>query len=467
MWAKLRHQLWQWRGVLIAAPSVAGLVIGLRWAGWLQGLELIALDQLFQVRPNEPMDSRVVIVEINEADIQKVGQWPISDEKLAQLLTILKQQKPRAIGLDLYRDLPVEPGHQELVNVFKSTPNLIGIQKVVENNPGFVSPPSILKELGQVGANDLLTDSDGKVRRSLFSLKDKSGETIPSLGTLLALIYLETEGITLQEIDASKQKYRLGKAIFTPFDRNDGGYVRADVGGYQIVSNFRNLRQGFPPISMTDVLEGRIPTDLMRDRIVLIGLTGESVRDDFYTPYNHGLVGQLARSFAGVELHADLASQIVSAALEGRPLIKVWSEPVEWLWIFSWSVVGATLSWVQRYHNGVTQRFLLKAGSIVLVGGSLIGGSYLAFVQGLWIPLVPGVLGLAGSAIAITFYVAHTATRMRQTFGRYLTDEVVTSLLETPDGLQVGSEKRKVTILMSDLRGFSALSERIPAETAV
>lgn len=467
MWAKLRHQIWQWRGALIAAPSVAGLVIGLRLVGWLQGVELIALDQLFQLRPNELIDSRVVIVEINEADIQKVGQWPISDEKLAQLLTILKQQKPRAIGLDLYRDLPVEPGHQELINVFKSTPNLIGIQKVVENNPGFVSPPSILKELGQVGANDLLIDSDGKVRRSIFSLKDKSGQTVPSLGALLALIYLEAEGITPQEIDPSKQKYRLGKAIFTPLDTNDGGYVRADVGGYQILSNFRNLRQGFRTIRMTDVLEGRMPIDLIRGRIVLIGLTGESVRDDFYTPYSGALVGQLATSFAGVELHADLASQIVSAALESRPLMRVWSEPVEWLWIFSWSVVGATLSWVQRYQNGVTQRFLLKAGSIFLVGGGLICGSYLAFLQGWWIPVIPGVLGLAGSAIAITTYVAHTATRMRKTFGRYLTDEVVTSLLETPDGLQVGSEKRKVTILMSDLRGFSALSERIPAETAV
>jgi adenylate cyclase len=90
-----------------------------------------------------------------------------------------------------------------------------------------------------------------------------------------------------------------------------------------------------------------------------------------------------------------------------------------------------------------------------------------AFLQGWWIPVVPPVLALSGSAIAISSYVAHMATGMRQTFGRYLTDEVVANLLETPEGLKLGGEKRKVTILMSDLRGFSALSERVSPEIAL
>src|SRR4028119_571169 len=167
MWAKLRQQLWQWRGVLIAAPSVAGLLIGLRSAGLLQALELAALDEFFRLRPLEPVDSRIVIVEINEADVQKARQWPMSDATLAKLLETLKQQKPRAIGLDLYRDLPVEPGHQELVKVFASTPNLIGIQKVVSNLSGSaVNPPLTLKP-EQISANDFVVDSDGRVRRSL------------------------------------------------------------------------------------------------------------------------------------------------------------------------------------------------------------------------------------------------------------------------------------------------------------
>jgi adenylate cyclase len=476
MWAKLRQQLWQWRGVLIAAPSVAGLVIGLRSAGLLQGLELAALDQFFRLRPQEPVDSRIVIVGINETDIRKAGQWPMSDAMLAKLLEKLKQQQPIAIGLDLYRDLPIEPGDQDLVKVFESTPNLIGIQKVVGNSYGLaVNPPPTLSKLGQVGANDFVVDTDGKIRRSLLTLKDKSGNTIPSLATRLALTYLETKGIKLEVLDEAKQKYKLGKAIFTPFNAHDGGYSSADAGGYQILSNFRNLRQGFRTLSMTDVLQGRMPTDLVRDasgaalagRIVLIGVNGESVRDSFYTPYSSGRAGQSATNFAGVEIHADVISQILSAALEGRPRIKVWSEPMEWLWICGWTVVGATLSWIRRYRDGVTQRSPLTVVSIFLAGGGLVYGSYLAFLQGWWIPVVPPLMALAGSAIAISSYVAYTATGMRQTFGRYLTDEVVANLLETPQGLKLGGEKRKVTILMSDLRGFSALSERVSSETAV
>jgi adenylate cyclase len=199
----------------------------------------------------------------------------------------------------------------------------------------------------------------------------------------------------------------------------------------------------------------------------LIGITGESIRDYFYTPYSSGLLDRSATTYSGVAIHADLVSQILSSALEGRPQIRVWSKPWEALWIFGWSVVGATLSWIQRYRGGVIVRSPLTVTSILLTGGGLIYGSYLAFLQGWWIPVVPPVLALGGSAIAIASYVAYRATGMRQTFGRYLTDEVVANLLETPEGLEFGGEKRKVTILMSDLRGFSALSERVPSEIAV
>ncbi|MEQ9367604.1 MAG: adenylate/guanylate cyclase domain-containing protein [Coleofasciculus chthonoplastes F3-SA18-01] len=464
MWATLRKQLWQWRGVFIAAPTVAGIVIGLRWAGWLQELELAALDQFFRWRPPEAVDSRIVIVEIDEQDIQKLGNWPPSDRTLAQLLNRLKQQQPRAIGLDLYRDLPVEPGHQELVEVFKSTPNLIGIRKVAGDAEGTaVNPPPGLNELGQIGANDLVVDSDGKVRRSLLSLGTPAGEIIPSFSTMLALTYLEAEGITLEQVDEAGTQYRLGQAIFTRFNKHDGGYVRTDAGGFQIISNFRNLRQGFQSISFTDVLEGKIPKDWGYDRVILIGITGESVADNFFTPYSRGLVSRSA----GVEIHADVVSQMLSAALAGRPLIQVWSEPWEILWIVVWTVVGAILTWGQRYQGGVTVRSPVKVVSLILVGGGLVGGCYWAFLQGWWIPVVPPILGLTGSAIAIIGYVAYGAGQMRRIFGRYIADAVVANLLETPQGLQLGGENRQVTVLFSDLRGFSAISERVSPEMGV
>ena len=467
MWKKLKQQLWQWRGVLITAPSVTGLLIALRFLGLLQPLDLAAFDLFFRLRPLEPADPRIVVVGITETDIRKVGKWPIPDTVLAKLLNKLKQQQPAAIGLDVYRDLPVEPGHQELVKVFESTPNLIGIQFGVGNSKAeSVAPPPVLSKLGQVSANDMPLDADGSIRRGFLYLTPSDDSAISSLGLKLALIYLQKKGIVEQAAKVNPDYLQLGKAVFVPFESNDGGYVRADAGGYQILLNFRGPREHFRTVSMTDILEDKVPKDWARDRIVLIGTTATSVKDAYNTPYGNRIVG-LPEKTPGVEIHANLISQILSEALSGRVQIRPVPHLLAGLWIFGWSLVGATLSWKWRYAGGVTNFSPWKASSMVLAGGSLFVVSYLLFLGGWWIPVVPPLLALSGSAIAIAGYIAITATYIRQTFSRYLTDEVVANLLETPEGLKLGGERRKVTILMSDLRGFSAVSERLSPEKVV
>jgi adenylate cyclase len=125
----LKRLLWEWRGVCITAPSVAGLVILVRWLGLFQSWEWVAFDQYLRLRPLEPPDDRIVLVGIDEEDVRTVGQAIIPDGVYAQLLEKLKARHPRAIGLDIYRDLPVEPGHQQLVRVFESTPILLALRK--------------------------------------------------------------------------------------------------------------------------------------------------------------------------------------------------------------------------------------------------------------------------------------------------------------------------------------------------
>ncbi|MBE9129445.1 MULTISPECIES: CHASE2 domain-containing protein [unclassified Coleofasciculus] len=467
MWATLKKLVWEWRGVLITAPSVTGLIIALRFAGLLQLLEWAAFDQLFRLRPSEPVDPRIVIVGLTEADIQKLGQAILSDATLAEVIEKIKQQQPRAVGLDIYRDLPEEPGHDQLVHVFNSTPNLIGIRKVVGNDGDApIKPPPVLKKLGQVGANDVILDADSKLRRSFLYLTAEDGEIVPSLGLRLAEIYLQAEGITAKSSVVNPNYLQLGQGVFVPFEKNDGGYVRANAQGYQILLNYKEPPSSFRTVSILEVLEDKVPPNLMRNRIVLIGAIAQSKKDLFLTPYSSRLIG-IPEKTAGVEIQAHLTHQIISAALSGRPLIKTWLEPLEWLWILVWSVVAATLSWKWRYIAGIAKFSLRTTVGIGLVVASLFCVCYLAFLGGWWIPLVPPTLAIGGSAIAIASYLARTATDIRQIFSRYLTDEVVAMLLETPEGLKLGGERRKVTILISDLRGFSALSERLPPETVV
>lgn len=467
MWLKLKQLLCPWRGVWIAAPSITALVLLVRTIGLLQPWELAVFDQYMRMRPLEPPDDRIAIVGIDEADLRYVGKSMIPDGIYAKLLKKLKAMQPRAIGLDIYRDLPVEPGHQELVEVFRSTPNLIGIKKVVgDEKRESVPPPSVLEDKDQVGANDLIIDVDRKIRRGFVYVPDKDGENVFSFGMYLALLYLEAESITPQEIAGTKIKWKLGKAEFVPFEADDGGYVRRKAGGYQILLNYQGPSRHFPTISLTDILQDRVSSDWGRDRIILIGSVGESIQDLYFTPYSGGLLTDPER-MAGVEIHANLTSQILSAALEGRPLFKTWSEPYEWLWILFWSGIGATLTWQWRYAIGVSRLSFRGTTGTILTSGALLGGTYAAFVGGWWIPVIPPILALFGSAIAITAYIARTAGEIRRTFGRYVTDQVVANLLESRDGLKLGGERRKITLLTSDIRGFTAASERLPAEEVI
>ncbi|MBW4599823.1 MAG: CHASE2 domain-containing protein [Calothrix sp. FI2-JRJ7] len=380
-------------------------------------MECAMLDQWFTARPGEPADSRIVIVTIDENDISRFKSWPIDDRTLAKLLNKIKQQQPAVIGLDLYRNLPVEPGHQELLDVYKSTPNLIGIQKILSNNNGpVVEPPPVLATRDQIAACDLVLESDGKVRRYLLAVRDKSKtKTYLTLGAKLALTYLEKQNIK-QIYDGQKQALKLGKAKFVPMEDSEGGFVRVDVGGYQILANFRNSHSSVTKIPLLDVLENRVPSNLMTGKVVLVGSVAESLSERFYTPFTR----DVNTAWSGVELHADLTSQILSAALDDRQLLRGISEQLGWLWIFFWSSVGATIGWgvkirlntfyfkKHRVSEVVTQcRSLVFTISILLPGAilSLLLSTYFLFLSGWWVNVVAPLLGLTSATLGSKLYL--------------------------------------------------------------
>ena len=454
---------WRWRGVAIATPSVTLVIFLMRAAGLLQAFEWEAYDQFMRLRPSEP-DDRIVIVSIDEADIKDFGQSILPDEVYAQVINNIAAAEPRAIGLDIYRNVAVPPGEAALEQTLLNTPNLIGVRKVAgETDLETIDGNPILTDLGQIGANDLVADADNTVRRGFLQINAPTGEQLPSFALYLALLYLDADGIGVEMI-GDTDSWRLGEAAFHPFEASDGGYVRTDAGGYQMLINYRGGSQLFETVPLRQVLAGEIEGEVFRDRVVLIGATGRSFKDYFYVPHSSDLLS-LPDPMAGVEIHANIISQIISAAVDGRPLIRSWPEAVEGLWIFVWAAVGATLTWQfrnpgKRLPIGLV--LSLSAASILLAASA-----YGALLAGWWIPVVPPMLALVGSAGGITAYLAHGANQIRQTFGRYLSDQVVSNLLEDPDNLKLGGENRVITILTSDLRGFTALSEQLRPEQVV
>ncbi|NEQ39034.1 MAG: adenylate/guanylate cyclase domain-containing protein [Okeania sp. SIO3I5] len=465
LWNKFTHFLNQWYGVWITAPSITGLVILLRFLGLLQFSEWGAYDVYMRMRLLESPDDRIAIVGINEDDVRAIGQPIFPDALYAKLLNKLKAMEPKVIGLDVYRDLPVEPGNQELVEVFESTPNIVGIKKVVgERQRDVIEAAPALENNSQAGANDLKVDPDDRIRRGYLFVTLQNGENVWSFASHIVVRYLANFDISLEEIEGDK--FQLGKAVLGPFEAYDGGYIRADAGGYQIILNYRGPSRHFETVSMMDILEDRVPPEWGRDRIILIGAVGESFNDSFPTPYSSTLTRTLG-PMSGVEIHANFISQLISSALEGRSLIKIWAEPLEWIWILFWCGIGASTTWRWRTSEGVSYFSIWKVVAMFVAAGVLLVSTYIAFLYNWWLPVVPAFLGMATSAVVITAYIARTAQDIRKTFGRYLTDEVVATLLESPEGLKLGGERRKITILTSDLRGFTATSERLSPEEVV
>jgi CHASE2 domain-containing sensor protein/CheY-like chemotaxis protein len=394
---------------MITVSSVTFCVIAGEMAGLFQLLEWQTLEQFYNLRPLEARENRILIVTIDEKDIDQVGEWPIPDGVLADLLIQLKAQQPAVIGLNIYRNLPVEPGHEKLVAVMKSTPNLIGVMKLAGSHK--VPPPPALLEQDQIAIVDWIEDTDSKVRRGLLSAGNPNGEIFLGLAARLSLIYLEKKGISLKPLDKRGDTLQLGKAVFTPFNGKEFNYQKADIGGYQIFLNYRGFQDRFHIVTLEEVLNGSVDPELIRDRIVLIGTTAKSVNDAFHVGYRKKALYsknplQSGVPMPGLVLHANLTSQILSAAIDGRPLIRIWTYHTEWLWIVCWSLISSGLTWRLLYVNSKRQqrfRGLLVLG-ITFAILIILTTSYLAFLVGWWIPSVSPLLALIGSAIVTTIF---------------------------------------------------------------
>ncbi|MDX2241311.1 MAG: CHASE2 domain-containing protein [Leptolyngbyaceae cyanobacterium bins.302] len=433
-WKFLKSRRWGTQRIFLTSLGVTGCIVAVRLAGLLQSWELAAYDQLIRSRPANQPDHRIVIVGIDEPDLRQVGQFPIPDGQMAALINKLKQTKPRVIGLDIYRDLPVEPGHQALNQLFKTTPNLVGIEHIGDEDGPNIPPPAALSKF-QVGFNNIVHDADDKVRRGLlYFFEDETQDARPSFALVLALRYLQKEGIEAKTARDQTGFLQLGEAIFRRFTPNDGSYVYADAGGYQILMNPRGPANSFHYVSMADVMQGKVPPEVFRDRIVLIGYTAISTNDFALMSYSSHLVGA-PQPIPGVELHANIVSQIINAAQEQRPLITSWAEPLEWAWVCLWAWVGAIISWKLRSF-----KFSLLA--IGASGAAIVAIGLYALIQGTWIPVIPPLIAIAGSAIVITAHIARSEEELRRS------KEFLSTIINTiPDPIYVKDRTHRWIVL--------------------
>lgn len=431
---KLRHLhkplLTFTQSVAITSVAVTSLLVGVRQLGILEPIELSTFDSMVRWRPDPGPDPRLLIVAITEGDIQRLKEWPISDRAIAEVLQKLDQLQPKAIGLDVFRDIPLGDGRPQLTQVLKNSDRIIGACKASDttgDNPGTPPPPGL--PLQQVGFVDFGVDRGGILRRALLFMKppaiertsslpeihpcNDSSQVLFSFSLQLALRYLQAKGI--QPENTPDGSLKLGSTVFQPLKADDGGYNHADDRGYQILINYRSPRDIAKFVNLTDIREGKIDPNLVKDRIVLIGYSTDTVKDEFYTPYSAGK--QNDQAMPGVLAHAQVVSQILSAVLDHRPLFWFWPEWGEILWIWGWSLVGGTLAW--RISHPL--RFGI-AGSVALVAS--VGISFGIFLLGGWIPVATPAFALITTASSVLLidrfnkggYAKAISDRVKQVF---------------------------------------------------
>jgi CHASE2 domain-containing sensor protein len=248
----------------------------------------------------------------------------------------------------------------------------------------------------RLGFVDVIPDqADEVVRRHLLGMDESA--TCPtklSLSFQLILHYLKQENI--EPKITSKNQIKIGNVILPRLQKPAGAYsyLKFDDEGYQILLNYRTDKPIAVQYPLRDILDKRVNPNLIKDRIVLIGNTDyASIKDDFATPFTQNS----NQKMRGVMIHAQMVSQVLSAVLDGRPLLwvlPVWGDIV-WVWV--WVIIGGIIGWVGRYLERL-QGIGVMAIAVVILGISC----FVIFVQlGGWFPLIPAVLGLLVTGIVI------------------------------------------------------------------
>lgn len=397
---------------------LAALMLGMRGLGTLQAMEFWALDQLFRLRPIEGADSRLLIVLVNEEDIQAQGEQvrrsSLADPTLTQVLSKLNEAKPRAIGLDIYRDFAVNPQYPQLAQQLQNHQRLVVPCKSsdVSSDPAGIAPPPEVSNANRIGFTDFIEDEDGVLRRHLMHMSHEptSPCTAPfSFASLLAFHYLEHKAnhplaLNLTEppgkpLQMSVQPSSKGSSKTTYFEKMQSvgpyqGINPQRLEGLQLMLNYRALnhpRDIAQTVTVSQLLKGQVHPQAIKDKVVLVGVQSSASGDFWATPYGAGPTQKVA----GIFVQAHMVSQIISAVEDQRPCLTISPPWADMLWIWFGAIAGGGVAVVVR----ITPRFGVVGGMTIGILLGLI--SLWGLMQGTVLPLMPALITYGGTTIVM------------------------------------------------------------------
>ncbi len=485
-------------------------------APFLRFMELKALDLRILSRGPLPAGGETIIAAIDEKSLTELGRWPWPRTILAQLVNTLKSYGVKTIGFDIVFAEPDDNSSLKTITELTQEAHRLGVtdqklltlmgekkeaadtdatlakaiekarnvtlgyffhtsQKEVghlaekditageesisnskfsmikaakEVNEGalihaYAAAPN-LKQLSTAAENsgyfNAFPDSDGSIRWAPLVIKFRDG-FYSSLALSLVTQYLDWPMVALRLGEFGVEGIKIDQ-IEIPTD---------DTG--RMLVNYLGPAKTFPHYSITDIVNGRLSPDKFKGKIVIVGATATGIYDLRVTPFS--------TVFPGLEIHASVVDNI----LHQNFLRQSWW--TKFLDVFSIIFVGLVMGFV-------IPRLKAMQGVLIslLVVGAVVAINILLFSRyNIWLNLVYPVLTMLAVYLGITVYRYVTEERekkkVRNAFQYYLTASVITEMLKDPSKLKLGGDKKQLTVLFSDIRGFTTISEQLLPEELV
>lgn len=426
------------RGISILLAATSIFVVTLMYYNqnpFLEAFEAKTYDLRYKsMRGPVAPHPDIAIIAIDDKSIEELGRFPWTRTEYSRLIARLSDAGAKRVLFDAFfpEHEAVKPDQAFAAAAKKAGNVVLAVSFDLDRDfrvTGVTrSIPEIENNVAGVGHINFLPESDGVNRRSMLVIPDAEGKLTPSLGLMGAMAALGEK-----------------EFVANPYDIALGERHIPVGGDYSMWINYTGYPGIYPHYSFTDVVHGRIAPELLKDKILFVGATALGIYDMRVTPF-HG-------NTPGVEVHATIADNIISERFIRQTGLE---SLIDLAFILLLGGLSYFLTTRLRLYSAIPAAMLLSVGYIWL--------SYQFFLSGHWVSMVyPVISAMLSVMVGGSFrylVLDRSARQMRSMFSSYLSDKLVAQLEKDPDAAKIGGGNKEVTILFTDVKGFTSYSEK-------